>query len=125
MLFEAFDVPKAMAGWDRFAQDTPARVGTAVVGGHVYRGEALTGLRGRYVFGDWSRESRRPRARFSWRASPPNGANFGSCRKVLDVPGRVLSLGRDKDGELYVLTNDEAGPFGQTGKVYKLVRRSE
>jgi hypothetical protein len=37
----------------------------------------------------------------------------------------VLSLGRDKDGELYVLTNDELGPFGQTGKAYKLVRRSE
>jgi hypothetical protein len=35
----------------------------------------------------------------------------------------VLSLGRDADGELYVLTNDELGPFGETGKVYKLIPR--
>jgi hypothetical protein len=37
------------------------------------------------------------------------------------LPGRVLSLGRDADDELYVLTNDEFGPFGNTGKIYKLV----
>ena len=43
-------------------------------------------------------------------ASPP--AEWGELwrwQKVLNVPGRVLSLGRDKDGELYVLTNDELG----------------
>ena len=44
-----------------------------------------------------------------------------SLAKVLEVPGRVLSLGRHADNELYVLTNDELGPFGTTGKVYKLV----
>lgn len=30
-------------------------VGIAVVGGFVYRGDAVPGLQGQYVFGDWSR----------------------------------------------------------------------
>jgi glucose/arabinose dehydrogenase len=100
-------------------------VGTAVVGGHVYRGEALTGLHGRYVFGDWSREFAKPSGQIFVASPPAEWGELWRWQKVLDVPGRVLSLGRDKDGELYVLTNDELGPFGRTGKVYKLVRRPE
>ena len=100
-------------------------IGSAVVGGHVYRGEALTGLRGRYVFGDWSREFAKPSGQIFVASPPAEWGELWRWQKVLDVLGRVLSLGRDKDGELYVLTNDELGPFGQTGKVYKLVRRSE
>jgi hypothetical protein len=57
-------------------------------------------------------------------ARPP--AQWGAAwrvEKLLDVGSRVLSLGRDAAGELYVLTNDELGPFGETGKVYKLTPR--
>lgn len=96
-------------------------VGTAVVGGHVYRGRAIPALYGKYVFGDWSFAFAEPSGQI-FVASP--SAEFGALwdlRKVLEVPGRVLSLGRDGEGELYVLTNDELGPFGNTGKVYRLI----
>src|SRR5690606_11775606 len=33
----------------------------------------------------------------------------------------VLAFGEDADGELYVLTTEQAGPQGETGKVYRIV----
>jgi glucose/arabinose dehydrogenase len=100
-------------------------VGTAVVGGHVYRGEALPDLRGKYVFGDWSRDFAKPSGQIFVASPSAAWGKLWPLHKVLDVPSRVLSLGRDADGELYVLTNDELGPFGRSGKVYKLIRRPE
>ncbi len=98
-------------------------IGTAVVGGHLYRGAALPELQGQFVFGDWSSDFMRPSGQV-FVARPP--AQWGAAwriEKLLDVGSRVLSLGRDAAGELYVLTNDELGPFGETGKVYKLTPR--
>jgi hypothetical protein len=34
----------------------------------------------------------------------------------------VLGFGQDLAGEMYVLTTDEPGPSGATGRVYRLVR---
>lgn len=100
-------------------------VGTAVVGGHIYRGASIPALRGKYVFGDWSLAFAEPSGQIFVASPPAEWGELWGLRKVLDVPGRVLSLGRDGEGELYVLTNDELGPFGSTGKIYKLVRRPE
>jgi hypothetical protein len=36
----------------------------------------------------------------------------------------LLGFGQDLAGEMYVLTTDEAGPSGTTGRVYRLVRAS-
>jgi hypothetical protein len=33
----------------------------------------------------------------------------------------VLGFGQDLDGEVYVLTTENTGPTGNTGKVFKLV----
>ena len=41
--------------------------------------------------------------------------------KYMDLDTRIVSLASDAAGELYVLTNDQLGPFGTTGKVFKLV----
>ena len=101
--------------------------GIAVVGGHVYRGEAVRELRGTYVFGDFSRGF-----------VPPDGSVLiarhrgpGSTWPVEDaviatsVSGRLdhylLGFGEDDDGELYVLTRDIVGPTGATGTVFKIV----
>jgi glucose/arabinose dehydrogenase len=101
-------------------------LGLSVVSGHVYRGSAIPQLRGRYVFGDWSRSFApdgtlfvaKPRARGLWQIQ--------ELRIAGDPDGRlghfVLAFGEDAAGELYVLTTDTAGPTGDTGKVYRLVR---
>jgi hypothetical protein len=36
----------------------------------------------------------------------------------------VLGFGQDPAGEMYVLTTDQTGPTGTTGKVYRLTRPS-
>ncbi len=37
----------------------------------------------------------------------------------------LLSLAQDMSGEVYILTTDEEGPTGDTGKVYRLVSAAE
>jgi hypothetical protein len=95
--------------------------GTAVVGGHIYRGAAIPELGGKFVVSDWSRDFAAPSGQIFVATPPARSGELWRLAKVLDVPGRVLSIGRDSAGELYLLTNDELGPFGSTGKVFKLV----
>ncbi|WP_284011171.1 PQQ-dependent sugar dehydrogenase [Haloarcula pelagica] len=81
--------------------------GYSVIGGHVYRGDALPGLRGRYVFGDYVAQGRlflatRPDDDGQWPTEPLPVAS-GDTGKL----ARIRSFGRDADGELYVVTNGE------------------
>jgi glucose/arabinose dehydrogenase len=96
-------------------------IGTAVVGARIYRGTALPGLVGNLVFADWSAAFDRPSGQL-FRARPPS--RWGEpwpFEKLAEVEGRIIGLAEDGEGELYVLTNDNFGPFGSTGKVLKLV----
>jgi glucose/arabinose dehydrogenase len=108
------------------ARSPAGGLGLAVIGGHVYRGRDLPQLRGRYVFGDFSRSF-----------TPPDGSLFAASPRqrglwlmqellVGDRPdGRLghylLGFGQDGAGEVYVLTSDNTGPSGDTGRVYRLV----
>jgi glucose/arabinose dehydrogenase len=77
----------------------------AVVGGYVYRGEAMPGLRGWYVFGDFCTGSIQV-----LQLTP------GGRRVYLAAGGAVQQLssfGQDQHGELYALS--------MAGDVYKLV----
>lgn len=102
-------------------------IGLVVVGGHVYRGGELPQLRGRYVFGDWSRSFGRPDGTLLVATSRRSG--LWRIQEIL-VHGRpggrlghfILGFGRDARGEVYVLTSDSVGPAGSTGKVYRLVK---
>jgi glucose/arabinose dehydrogenase len=107
----------------------PGGLGATVIGGHVYRGRALRQFVGRYVFGDWSREFEEPdgslfvakrRKKGLWKMQQLRVATSPSGR----VGHYVLGFGQDPSGEMYVLTTDQTGPSGNTGKVYKLVRPS-
>jgi glucose/arabinose dehydrogenase len=105
----------------------PGGLGAVVVGGHVYRGDTLRQFRGRYIFGDWSREF-----------GVPDGSLFvAKERKMglwqiqeLQIQGNpdgrlghyVLAFGQDSQGEVYVLTTDMTGPSGDTGKIFRLTR---
>jgi glucose/arabinose dehydrogenase len=114
---------------DPVIEYTHREVGIAVVGGHVYRGEALPGLTGSYVFADYSAD---------WTTADPQPrgsllvAEVGSSDGVW--PWRRLSvasdeldhlfvtgMGEDAAGELYVMARRSFGPFGQTGFVFRIV----
>lgn len=110
--------------------DEPGRpAGTSVIGGFVYRGAAIPALQGKYVFGDLSASS-----------SLPDGSLFVASETEdgtwtldpLGVAGRadgrigqfIFGFGRDRSGELYVLTADNTGRIGAGGIVYKIVSPS-
>src|SRR5918994_572395 len=104
-------------------------LGHVVVGGHVYRGDRLRRFSGDYIFGDYSREEDEPDG--SLFVAKPRRTGLWKLQQ-LQIPGRpdrrlghfVLGFGQDLDGEMYVLTTDESGPTGSTGRVYRLVRPS-
>jgi glucose/arabinose dehydrogenase len=108
----------------------PDGIGSAVIGGHVYRGRALPQFSGRYVFGDWSAEHEdAPDGSLFVAKSRKSGLWKMQELKVATSPtGRLghflLGFGQDRAGEMYVLTTDEPGPSGTTGRVYRLVRPS-
>jgi glucose/arabinose dehydrogenase len=101
-------------------------IGIAIVGGYVYRGEALNELRGNYIFADWSRGF-----------DPGDGSLFSASEtddgwdiNELEITtgsgdgrlGRyILAIGEDADGELYLLTTGMPGPAGNTGEIYRIV----
>jgi glucose/arabinose dehydrogenase len=104
----------------------PGGVGTVVVGGVVYRGDKIDQLEGRYLFGDWSRTFFGPPTGQVFVATP-TGTGMWPTQKLLfatspdgELHHRVLAFGQDRRGEVYLLTTDDAGPTGTTGKVYLL-----
>lgn len=112
-----------------YANAANGGIGVVVVGGFVYRGDAVPELQGQYIFGDYSRaggEARgvvmmaTPAATGLW---PVEELEFG------DPPGELgeflLGFGQDLAGEVYVLTSDTGIPDGTTGKVYRLVLRQD
>lgn len=107
-------------------------VGLVVVGGYVYRGDNLpASFDGQYFFGAWSRGEEEtpegevhlpgrilvadPQDQGMWPWDELEIANTDS------FPHFVLSFGQDLAGNLYALTTDEAGPTGNTGRVYRIV----
>ncbi len=101
-------------------------LGLAVVAGYVYRGTAIPDLAGRYVFADWSDSFGEPSGQlfvaepresglWSFGPAPLPGAPDGTLDRY------VLSFGQDAAGEVYVLTTENAGPSGETGRVSRLV----
>ncbi|QLG63430.1 PQQ-dependent sugar dehydrogenase [Halorarum salinum] len=89
--------------------------GVSVIGGHVYRGAAIPGLRGRYVFGDLEADGRlfvstRAEGDGSWSTDVVPLGGDGD-----DALERLLSFGRDGEGEVYALGRGEDG-----GGVYRL-----
>ena len=93
---------------------TPATVlyghdtGCAVIGGYVYRGEALPSLQGQYLFGDlcggWVKS-------FTAEDESPVAVD----QPALSPGESITSFGEDAAGELYILT--------QRGSVFKIVPR--
>ncbi|MFB6205793.1 MAG: sorbosone dehydrogenase family protein [Haloglomus sp.] len=90
--------------------------GISVIGGQVYRGDAMPGLEGAYVFGDLQVGGR------LFVATRPERGDQWPTRTLALTDGasdrlqRLLSVGRDAGGEVYVL-----GTGANGGGVYRLV----
>jgi len=92
--------------------------GISTTGGYVYRGAAIPGLQGQYVFGDWSSSFAEPGGRLFVASEVAEGRwDFVHDR---DLGLFLLALGEDADGELYLLTTQNPGPQGETGQVWRL-----
>ncbi|SFG02336.1 Glucose/arabinose dehydrogenase, beta-propeller fold [Halopelagius inordinatus] len=94
--------------------------GVAVVGGYVYRGDAIPDLSGAYVFADWQSEGR------LFAADPdaettPWPVSAVSVAGAQSLGSNVLSFGRGGDGELYALTDEDGGVSGSSGALSRLV----
>lgn len=96
-------------------------IGTAVVGARFYRGKALPELRGRAVFADWSAAFERPSGQLFVAQPPASWGDAWPFKKLAELETRIISLAQDADGELYILTSDNFGPFGETGAIYRLL----
>lgn len=96
----------------------PGGEGATVVGGAVYRGN-ITALDGGYVFGA-----------FRGGGSPlfvllPSDGNWTRHAVPIgpsgEVPGYLLAVGLDHNGELLIMSADNAGPSGSSGRVWRLL----
>jgi glucose/arabinose dehydrogenase len=100
-----------------YPHDGAAVSGISVIPGNVYRGDAVPGLRDRFVFGDYRARGRlflaEPTERGPWPTSVLPVADDDAAS--LD---RLLSFGRE-DGELYVLGTGRGG-----GGVHRLAAPS-
>jgi glucose/arabinose dehydrogenase len=96
--------------------------GISITGGYVYRGNAIPELRGKYVFGDFSKAFQTPTGRLFYA-----DLTTGEIREFIlgnnDAPLGlfVKGMGIDGDGEIYVLGSTIGGPQGTTGVALKLV----
>ncbi len=70
-------------------------LGNSITGGYVYRGNAIPGLTGRYVFGDFGSGR-------LW-ALRDNGQGGYELEQLLDTSFNISSFGEDAAGEIYVL----------------------
>ena len=99
-----------------------------VIGGHVYRGKELHGLKGDYVFGSFSRSFAGPQGEIF--VAKPAGPGLWPFEKLSlksfpdHLGAFVKGFGQDLNGEIYVATSTVLGPSGTTGKVYKIVPAS-
>jgi uncharacterized repeat protein (TIGR03806 family) len=74
----------------------PHTVGVAVIGGYVYRGPTLTGMTGRYLFGDYISSN-------LWAIATNGSGAFSSISVAATMPDSlsIQALGEDEAGELY------------------------
>ncbi len=114
------------------AQTPP--IGTAVVGGFLYRGAAIPGLVGKYIFGDYDTgaigSGTTAGTVIGIEETSPGVWTVPAQLTVVGVnplPTHILAIGRDEAGELYLCTEVAQGPRVDpttglpSGGIYKVV----
>jgi glucose/arabinose dehydrogenase len=97
---------------------------SAVIGGSVYRGEAIPEWNGGYIFGDWGRGNGH-----LFIAYPPKWVMTELSPEIPEDQsgiGQLLSIAQDANGELYILTKAPGtGATGNSGRVYQIIPYKE
>lgn len=115
---------------DPIAQYDTHHEGHSVIVGFVYRGERLHRLRGRLLFGDFSRLFNFPSGPHNYGRllhvkADSSGGGLRNIREFQITPSNapnlaVLGFGQDANGEVYVLGNVSGVPFGTGGVIVRL-----
>ncbi len=92
-------------------------VGTAVVGAVMLRGAEFGELADHLLFADWSADFRKPSGQLF--VAKESEDRLWSIEKIDQLDSRIVALIQDSDQTIYVMTNDNFGPYGDTGKVYR------
>ncbi|HEX6144139.1 MAG TPA: PQQ-dependent sugar dehydrogenase [Geminicoccaceae bacterium] len=98
--------------------------GRSVIGGYVYRGEAMPDLQGRYVFGDLVEDLDEERGVIFVATPPSDGSGPWPFEKLdlsnAEALGYLLAFGEDEQGELYVMTSPTLGTETTDDKIYRI-----
>lgn len=105
--------------------------GVAVLGGFVYRGNDIPALKGLYVFAETiGRVFYLDRSNdiFDRDIFDKDIFELGRSKNIFEaldgpIDAAVLGTGQDAAGELYIMVNAAGVPFGNTGRVLKVVRK--
>lgn len=104
---------------------TATAYGISVTGGHVYRGNAIPALQGTYVFADWGTSWATRNAGLFAGVRTDNGSWTMHILPGAKTPGEgnamITGFGRDRAGELYVVTNGSKSPTNANGAIWKIV----
>jgi hypothetical protein len=96
--------------------------GISVTGGYVYQGKDA-GLKGKYIFGDWSKSFGEMDGQI-FIASEKGGKWAMEVAEVVGMKGKlpyVLAFAQDNAGEVYALTSITTGPNGSLDTIYRIV----
>jgi len=93
-------------------------VGTAVVGAVVLRGAEFGELTDNLLIADWSIDFQKPSGQLFTATEAKEG--LWKMEKISQLESRIIALIRDSDQRVYVMTNDNFGPYGNSGKIYIL-----
>jgi glucose/arabinose dehydrogenase len=100
-------------------------IATTVIGGNVYRGHAIPGFQGKYIFGTFSQSFTTVNGElFIAQPAGPGLWPFQEIHLVShpdDIGYFLKGFGQDNSGEIYLTVSSSLGPSGSAGKVFKLV----
>ena len=104
---------------------------TTIIGGYVYRGNAIKSWQGKYVFGSYSQTPKTPDGQLFIASPQGEGGGSWSYEEISlksnpnNIGYYLKGFGQDDDGEIYLTVSSTSGPDGNTGKVFKLVAASD
>ncbi|MCC6906921.1 MAG: PQQ-dependent sugar dehydrogenase [Phycisphaerales bacterium] len=92
--------------------------GISVIGGFVYRGNAMPALNGTYIFAEFGQQFNNDGRLLH--LDENNGIQEFRIAGGGEVDFFILGMGQDANGEIYALANNTGVPFDTTGKLVRI-----